>query len=747
MRMRHLPAAFFTTAVVACVSPPTIGSGNVGDLGLAADVPTGADVASDGPAGNDTIGAPADGDDGLAVVFDVGAAEVTADGAAETAAVDAAADVDAACTASGEFGCPCQVAFDCASGLCVDGDDGKVCSKTCMDECPTDWSCVQASSAGDVMFICLPTFANLCKPCASDADCAGNGLAGNHCLPFYKEKDFLDGSFCGTACGPGDSCKAGYACQTLKLAVGGTPVKQCVPLAQTCGCTAAWAKAGFGTTCTKSSGELVCSAKRSCGFAASGQPELSPCSAPVPAAEVCGDNLDNDCNGKTDEAGATGSTAWYPDKDEDGFGTGLGAALCVAPGSGFVSAGGDCNDFNTAVHPGAAEICNNADDNCNGQTDEAGAKACTVYFADVDGDGFGDAANSACMCPSKATSDFIKQSGDCDDAPNGGAKIHPGAVEQCDGKDNDCNGKTDESDAQGCQLFYVDSDMDLYGLAGSGVCLCAASKSHSAGFAGDCDDGAPLLNPGMPEACDGIDNDCNGQTDDGSAASSCPTPAGGKATCSAGVCSVGACAKGMYDVNGDPSDGCECAANGTPSGFGGSCGKAIDLGSLPDGGTAITKSGQILPGEGGDWYTWDAKDMPDTNPAGNCDAFAVNVKFVVNPGGAFVFDVYRGACAASDQLCSAEVVHDWSTSFYGPPPFGPSAKVGSAAAGTTTPSPVPEAAGECKCAPVGLPGMNVCSDNSAKFFLKVFLKPGTALTCDSYVIQFANSGNGTAPPQ
>ncbi len=737
--------------------------------------------------------------------------ETTNDAATDvTGPGDATSTTDASggCALAGGFNCPCASNGDCDSGYCVDGDQGKVCTKTCTDTCPADWLCKQTDGGMDAAWICVPAYPTLCMPCTQHAECQSNGTTGNYCVPFdYGTKDangnplgFIDGSFCMTACTEvtdpngvvNDTCKAGYSCKELLLIVNGKPVKQCVPDSGQCTCHDAWAQEGKSTECSKTSSAGKCVSQRQCTYnSQTGETVLSLCLAPAPTAEVCGDNIDNDCNGLTDEPGAVNCTNWYQDNDGDGYGTGAPSTancLCTNPGAGYSNNGGDCNDYNSSIHPGGVEICDNIDNNCNGQTDESGSKGCTFFYHDLDGDGWGNPNDGACLCKSKATSEWILQGGDCDDTPGTGAKIHPGVDEVCDGVDNNCNGQTDEEGAIGCQLYYVDQDNDTYGVTTTGKCLCAASKTNTAGQPGDCDDSNGAINPGAQEICDGIDNDCNGKIDDGAADATCGAIAGGSSKCINGACGVGTCAKGYYDVNGDPSDGCECQSLSNNGNMGTFCGSAIDIGILPDGSATIQKAGQILPGESGDWYTFKAPDTPDTNTGngGNCDQYAVHIAFALNPGNLFVFDAYRGSCGAADQVCSAETVHDWSTSFYGATPFGPKNKATANGFGSYSPSPVPEAGGECNCVPPntkfkpcvptgfatgdpnkpyadpstdplltscgappnnGLPGMNVCSDNSAVYFVKVYTKPGAALTCDQYIIKFDNSSTGAPPPK
>ncbi len=641
------------------------------------------------------------------------------------------------CANDGAWGCPCNNNDACTSGYCVESEMGKVCSRTCTSQCPADWVCVQAPDSADLKYVCLPQFVNLCRPCNSHKDCATAGAKDAYCVPNDKGDGFIDGSFCGTSCATDEECKSGFVCKEVKVDGVDEAIKQCVPQGGECSCLSAWSEATVSTECLRTNEYGTCKASRTCSEAG-----LTLCDAAVPDVEVC-DGVDNDCNGETDEVDAADCVMFYVDNDKDGYGLGEGVCACEPPGSAYAAAGGDCNDLVATIKPGAPELCDNQDNNCNGQTDEAGAKGCKVFYKDKDGDKFGDPDDSACMCPSKKTAEWLEQGGDCDD---GNKLVFPGTVELCNNLDDNCNAKTDEENAQGCQLFYTDADGDNFGPSGAGKCLCKANKLYATEKPGDCDDNNDKVNPVTAEICNGIDDDCSGAADDSGASASCPPVAGGAAACINGQCGVGACASGLFDVDGDKSNGCECAADSNYGKLGNVCGNAIELGEMPDGSNTVTAKGNLMPGEDGDWFHFYAKDQPDDNA---CDQFHVRIKFVSNPGDQFQFDVYRKSCAGADQVCAAVVEHSWSTSFYGDPPSGSDAKPQPGVFGDKEKSPVPEKAGECKClAPkagvVGAsPGMNVCSDNSAHYYVRVVRKKGVQPLpmCieNAYILQLNNS--------
>lgn len=159
------------------------------------------------------------------------------------------------------------------------------------------------------------------------------------------------------------------------------------------------------------------------------------------APELCdGEGRDEDCNPAT----LAGSGA---DGDRDGDGA-IRAGCCNAQPGGELLCGDDCADSQPGIRPGVVETCNMLDDDCDGRVDEDGA---TVFYADADRDGYGDAAAPAgtgCRAPAGASVDAT----DCDDAD---AAVSPGAREICDGDDETCDARIDEGCPTGAVSFAL----------------------------------------------------------------------------------------------------------------------------------------------------------------------------------------------------------------------------------------------------------------------------------------------------
>jgi len=264
------------------------------------------------------------------------------------------------------------------------------------------------------------------------------------------------------------------------------------------------------------------------------------------AQEQC-NGLDDDCDGEIDEKGADGCETWFVDLDQDGFGSEfLSKCLCGPEELYTTQDTGDCAPLDFDIFPGAQELCNGKDDDCDGTADgefpdldEDGKADCVD--PDDDGDGVPDDADN---CPAVANASQADFDGDgmgneCDpDDDQDGAPdeadcapfddtSYPGADELCDGKDNDCDGPKDEE----------------LGSTTCGLGECEHTIENCVG-------GIPQLCDPMegsvPEICDGKDQDCNGEIDDGL----------GTTACGLGECehSIPNCAGGLPHVC-DPMEG------------------------------------------------------------------------------------------------------------------------------------------------------------------------------------------------
>lgn len=241
--------------------------------------------------------------------------------------------------------------------------------------------------------------------------------------------------------------------------------------------------------------------------------------------------------------GSTTPTVAYVDADGDGFAAADAPSrmFCGAVLAGYSTTSGDCDDTRAEAYPDAPELCNGLDDNCDGQM-ETGV-ASRVWYLDSDRDGVGrmGPGTEACDPPSAL---HVEVTGDCDDER---ADVHPAAVETCNGVDDNCDGRVDESFTEGpgalglacseaCDGTYAcnsagtgtecvgtppaplftdaDGDGEGNGEPVGEWCPGTRMPPMTATNTLDCDDADIATNTQGTEVCDGLDNDCDGQVDE-----------------------------------------------------------------------------------------------------------------------------------------------------------------------------------------------------------------------------------------
>jgi hypothetical protein len=326
---------------------------------------------------------------------------------------------------------------------------------------------------------------------------------------------------------------------------------------------------------------------------------------------------------------------------------------------------------------------------------------------------------------------------ECYDTTTSGCSTNPGGsgdqsrAETCDNLDNNCDGTTDQdADArQDCTDNHAQTNAVLDDcVAGSCQWHCADGWLDMNGDLGtDGGDGCEYAcTPTVPpdEVCDGVDNDCNGQTDEGDPAVLCPPTSHvieGTCNINTGSCvvanSAADCDDGWWDLNGTWSDGCEVQLDGV----GDTCADAHilqDVVDHPAGSTSI--SGNLVPAGDEDWYRVRGIDNFDDDEAIDlCDNYNVRIRFNPAPPTGVYMTVALDDCSATNPNCADRYVD-----------FNHNTSLNSGA-GTNR-------VGECECRLTSTPGYNICDKEDRTFYIRVFRLAGTPVTAEPYTLEITN---------
>jgi len=645
-------------------------------------------------------------------------------------------------------GQPCDDGQSCTAGdLCMGGacggvpyscNDGHLCT---ADSCNGDGTC---------RFDLLPGV------CLVDGACrtAGQRNPANDCQECRPQEHATQWSpLSGTACNDGNACSSGDRC------LDGV----CLGNAYSCsdGLTCTYDVCDGDGGCANPLAESWCLIDGRCYFHGAYDPQHACRACDVTRdrygwsvigggqTEVC-NGVDDDCDGVADPPGTPGCVTWYRDDDGDGAGrSDDSACLCGANGAYRALVAGDCNDADPSIRPGGLEVCDGKDNDCDGFTDPDGTTGCVARYYDFDGDGFGKAAGSRCLCgPSGYYRALV--AGDCDDAD---ATVNPGVQEVCDGKDNDCDGVADPPGAGGCVAWFRDQDGDGHG-GPTTRCQCGPGGGYTTVQGGDCDDQRAEVHPGAPERCNALDDDCNGQTDEGDLSALCPLdqgaiPHGTLLSCTAAGRCLYQCdprvgdQPAWYDLNESGSDGCECQGDAWEHLGGQDCVHPIDLGTLEDSGQALEVVGNLTSYGAEDWFRVTAADLDPLGITDGCDRFHVRFALASNPGDTFRLDVLTATCGDQD-FCHGVTLWEKSVDFYtdslGECPCNRSyiptcAKPASLAACLARHGTMDRCG---TCPGEASPGTHRCIDDGNTFLIRVYRKASAPATCRSYRLVLTN---------
>ena len=505
-----------------------------------------------------------------------------------------------------EFGEPCESNEECISTYCLPHTEGGFCTQPCEDGCPPSWSCkrvLDPHGGANRLGLCAMQHNRLCQSCESDTDCHAAGA--DLCLQIG------DGTYCSADCWY-SACPTGYRCSDVEY--GGQVLRQCLPLGQVCSCTEE--TAGMVRGCERSNELGTCTGYEQCDPLSG----WTDCSARVPAAEMC-NGIDDDCNGLIDEDLVGGECV-----EQNQYGVCRGVYEC----HGF-------DGWVCGAPTPRQEACDNTDNDCDGEVDEGFTDGMGRYVTDEHCGGceincdvmIAHSTETECrlengepVCRALACEPgfFVWQGGVaclslpanlCQPCNTDADCLAPGSICIINGSEQYCGRDCSPSSpyGPGCPEGYVCAEYQawLQCQPETDTCLCSEENQGTVrsclvdvcvGYQECLRNGTRFewsecnIEDFNVEICDGLDNNCNGQIDEGflnqqtgryesdehcgfcnndcsdywsepidHTTGVCDVDLPGMPGCVMGPCSTESEGGAQYewvDVNGLPGDGCEC---------------------------------------------------------------------------------------------------------------------------------------------------------------------------------------------
>ena len=344
--------------------------------------------------------------------------------------------------------------------------------------------------------VCRPPFqfadahsASFCQACTDDTQCDGA------CLMERGAAATPSGS-CVDACEADADCPFGFACDDLDGS------NYCLPIAGTCGrCMDHDGDSRGAGRCgavDESITDVDCDDDNPGVYYSAANPEH-------PFPDRCGD-FDDNCNGISDRVEQLGSADHCADCGD----------VCRGRAGEIANAIPTCVEDEATTTFACVAACQPGFADCDGDLStgcETPLGDDRVRYRDEDSDGRGDPATARYLCPDDVSPGWVENNLDCDDtAANvyGGDATLAAAPEVCDGIDNDCNDERDDSPIG----VNVACDTGASGICGPGMTVCQDPGTETAALVcnGTVD---PALVADVGEICDGKDNDCDGNVDEG----------------------------------------------------------------------------------------------------------------------------------------------------------------------------------------------------------------------------------------